>query len=102
MVEFVPIPPSEAGARSNFSSEYDSVRDALAQRPGEYGKFTEVSTDRDLKRWRAAMKYRGVLVSQRKLPDGGWALWGMYNEKADSRPAKVGWIEEETRDPLSE
>jgi hypothetical protein len=98
MVEFVPVPPFSSGARTANSETYDAVRDALAARPGEYGKFTTVDTETDLKRWCAAMRYRNVTVSQRKLPDGTWALWGVYDYKPQVEDPDVEFVQVETRD----
>lgn len=76
-VQFGDRPPA-----TNRRNDYSGIHDALRQRPDVWALVAEVDSPKDLRRWQAAMRFRGLKFSQRKKPEGGWAIWCMY----ESRP----------------
>lgn len=58
---------------------YTKITEELRLHPKKWGKIAEVDGEKDLARWAAAMRSRGMRFAQRKIGENSWALWCMYD-----------------------
>jgi hypothetical protein len=76
-IQFGERPPA-----TNKRNDYADIADRLRQRPDTWAMVAVAEDMKDLRRWQAAMRFRGLKFSQRKRAEGGWAIWCKY----ESRP----------------
>lgn len=74
-VQFGDLPPA---ANRKSSEDYKALHARLKSNPGVWARVATVTTQRDLNRWGSALRFRGLKFSQRKMEEGGWAVWAKY------------------------
>lgn len=75
-IEFGELPTPK---NRNDVNNYSEVEHALKSNPGVWARVAYAADKRELNRWASALRFRGLRFSQRKLDEGGWAVWSKYD-----------------------